>query len=67
MAVAEMGNHSVVLYQGGHKLASLASKRNYGGSSNYDCMYYSMGHWVVACIGPRHWHALSSYPLLKEP
>ena len=28
VAVAEMGNHSVVVYQGGHKLAGLASKRD---------------------------------------
>ena len=25
-----------------------------------------MGHWLVACIDPQHWHALPSYPLLKE-
>ena len=28
VAVAEIGNHSVVVYQGGHKLAGLASKRD---------------------------------------
>ena len=28
VAVAETGNHSVVMYQGGHKLAGLASKRD---------------------------------------
>ena len=27
VAVAEMGNHSVVVYQGGHKLAGLDSRR----------------------------------------
>ena len=29
-------------------------------------MYYRMGHSVVACIGPRHWHALTSNPSLRE-
>ena len=28
VAMAEAGNHSVVVYQGGHKLAGLASKRD---------------------------------------
>ena len=27
VAGAEMGNHSIVMYQGGHKLAGLDSKR----------------------------------------
>ena len=43
VVVAEMGNHSVVVYQGGHKLESLASKRDWGGSFNYGCIYYRMG------------------------
>ena len=25
-----------------------------------------MGHWLVACTEPQHWHAHPSYPLLKE-
>ena len=25
-----------------------------------------MGNWFMACIDPQHWHALPSYPLLKE-
>ena len=28
VAVVEMGNHSIVLHQGGHKLEGLASKRD---------------------------------------
>ena len=28
VAVDETGNHSVVMYQGGHRLAGLASKRD---------------------------------------
>ena len=29
-------------------------------------MYYHIGHWVVACIGPRHWHALTLNLSLRE-
>ena len=25
-----------------------------------------MEHWLVVCIESQHWHAQSSYPLLKE-
>ena len=28
VAMVEMGNHSIIVYQGGHKLAGLASKRD---------------------------------------
>ena len=29
-------------------------------------MCYRMGHSVVACIGPRHYHVLTSNPSLRE-
>ena len=65
-AVVEMRNQAVVWHQGAHKQEDLASKRDSGGSSNWDYMYYHMGHWVVACISLRHWHALSSNLSLRE-
>ena len=66
MAVVEIRNQTVVWHQGAHKQGDLASKRDSGDSFNWDYMYYHMGHWVMAYIGPRHWHALPSNLSLRE-
>ena len=47
VAVVEMGNHFVVVHQGGHELEGLASKRDWDDFSSWGCMYCCMGHWVV--------------------
>ena len=65
MAVVENGNHSVVMRQGVYMQGDLASKRSWDGSSNWDCMYFHIGHQLVAYFGPQHWRALSLNPLPK--
>ena len=50
MAVVEMGNHSVVVHQGGHEMEGLASKRDWDDFSSWGYMYFYMGHWVVVCF-----------------
>ena len=48
--MVEMGNHSIVVHQGGHKLEGLASNRDWDDFFNWGCMYCCMGYWIVVCL-----------------
>ena len=52
--MVEMGNHFVVMHQGGHELEVLASKRDWDDFSSWGCMYCCMGHWVVVCCDQKN-------------
>ena len=65
-AEAGMRIHVVVMQQEAHMEEVLPSRRGLDGSSSYGYRCFHMGHWLVTCIGPQHWHAQPSYPLLKE-
>ena len=52
VAVVEMGNHSVVVHQGGHELEGLASKR--------DLDYFSSWGYMYWCMGIGWWFALTN-------
>ena len=55
VAVAGLRTLAAVVQQEAHRVVVLVSKRGLGGSSSWDCRYYCMGLWLVACIGPPHW------------
>ena len=59
MVVVEMWNQTVVWHLRVHRQ---------GDSSNWNCRYYHMEHWVVvACINLRNLHILTSNDSLKGP
>ena len=68
VVVVEMRNQTVVWHLMAHRQGGWVSRRALGDSSNWNCRYYHMGHWVVvACIDLRHLHILTSNPSLKGP
>ena len=44
MAMVEVRHQTVVWYQGAHKQGGYVSRRDWGDSSNWNCMYYRMVH-----------------------
>ena len=68
VVVVEIGNQTVVWHLGAHRRGEWVSRRGWGDSSNWNCRYYHMGHWVVvACIILQYLHTMTSNPSLKEP
>ena len=65
VVVVEMRNQTVVWHLGAHRQEDWVSRRGYGDFSNWNCRYYHMGNWVVACIDLQHLHILTSNPSLK--
>ena len=66
VVVVERWNQTVVLHQGAHR--GWVSRRGKGDSSNWNCRYCHMEHWVVeAYFDLRHLHILTSNPSLKGP
>ena len=68
VVVVEMRNQIVVWNLMPHTQGGWVSRRGKGDSSNWNCRYYHMGHWVVeAFIGLRHLHIMTSNRSLKRP
>ena len=68
VVVVEIENQIVVWHLGAHRQGGWVSRRGYGDSSNWNCRYFHMEHWVVeAYIDLQHLHILTSNPSLKGP
>ena len=68
MVVAVVGLRMIdaaVVQHEAHREEALVSKRGLGGSSSWDCRYFCMRLWLVACIGPLHWLVPPQSLLLK--
>ena len=66
MVVVEMRNQTVVWHQEAHK-KGIRLPREIRVILPIGIICITIwGHWVLACIGPRHWHALSSNLSLRE-
>ena len=63
--MVEMGNHSVVMHQGGYELEGLDSKRDWDDFSSWGCLYCCMGHWVVVCFDQQNLPQKTSLLLLE--
>ena len=68
VVVVERWNQTMVWHLGIRKQGEWVSMRGWGDSSNWNCRYYHMEHWVVvACIVLQCLHILTSNPSLKGP
>ena len=56
VVVAGLRIHTAAVQQEAHREKVLVSRRVLGGFSSWGCRYFCMGLWLVACIGPLHWH-----------
>ena len=68
MVVAMVGLrmiYAAIVQHEAHKEEALVSRRGLGGSSSWDCRYFCMGLWLVACIGSLHWLVQPQSLLLK--